>query len=310
MYRATLKLNGVPTKVIAEGCWVEEGLARCTKKDIVILLTGNPGVPDFYEGFVKTIRSRLPSTEVPIWIVGHAGHTQPSSSLAYTMPSNLTWDEHYGLMAQVQHKKDFINKYVPEDGRLHLIGHSIGCWMILNLLKDDSIAKKVTKCYMLFPTIEHMAETNNGWYFTKIVPHIIFLLTFFAWIFSLFPNFLQNLFLAMLGPLWGVPAKYHEAVLQMLNPYSVNKICQLACEEMKFVKNPDDDIISKHAEKLWFYYGNCDGWTPIKFYQNIRTKHPDVNAQLCKHGYGHAFVLRSEREMGKIVGDVINGNLS
>ncbi|CAK9803895.1 Lipid droplet-associated hydrolase [Anthophora plagiata] len=310
MYRATLKLNGVPTKVIAEGCWVEEGLTHCTKKDIVILLTGNPGIPEFYEGFVKTIRSRLPSTEVPIWIVGHAGHMQPLCNLECIMPSNLTWDKHYGLMAQVQHKKDFIKKYVPEDARLHLIGHSIGCWMILNLLKDDSIAKKVAKCYLLFPTIEHMAESSNGWFFFKILSRIGFLLTFFAWIFSLFPIYVQNLFLAMLGPLCGIPAKFHEVVLQILNPYSINKIFKLASEEMEAVKNRDDDIISKHAEKLWFYYGNCDGWVPLKFYQNMRSKHPNVNAQLCKHGYGHAFVLHSEKEMGRIVGDVINGNLS
>lgn len=53
--------------------------------------------------------------------------------------------------------------------RIHLIGHSIGCWIILNMLKDNFIAKKVTKCYLLFPTIENMDISDNGWWFTKVV---------------------------------------------------------------------------------------------------------------------------------------------
>lgn len=65
-------------------------------------------------------------------------------------------------------QKDFIKKYVPENAKLHLVGHSIGSWMILNMLKDDVIAKKVTKSYLMFPTIEHMAKTSNGRWINKV----------------------------------------------------------------------------------------------------------------------------------------------
>ena len=40
--------------------------------------------------------------------------------------------------------------------------------MILNMLKDDVIAKKVTKSYLMFPTIEHMAKTSNGRWINKV----------------------------------------------------------------------------------------------------------------------------------------------
>ncbi|KOC65125.1 UPF0554 protein C2orf43 like protein [Habropoda laboriosa] len=310
MQRAMLKWNGVPTKVITEGCWVEEGLSQYAKKDIVIVITGNPSVPELYEGFVNTIKSRLLPTEVPIWVVAHAGHIQPPSNLAFTMPSDSAWNEHYGLIAQVQHKTDFIKKYVPEDARLHLIGHSIGCWIILNMLKEDSIAKKVTKCYLLFPTIERMAASKNGWFFTTIVSHIIFLLTFLSWIFSCLPNSLQGCIFSVLGPFCGIPAKYTKSMLQILNPHSINRILKLADEEMRLVKERDDAIISKYSEKLWFYYGNCDGWTPVKYYNDMKSKHPYINAELCKHGYDHSFVFQYDKEMGKIVGDIINENIS
>jgi len=64
---------------------------------------------------------------------------------------------------------EFIKKYVPEDAHLYLIGHSIGAWFVLNLLKDNDIDKRVQKCYLLFPTIEYLAETRNGVFFNNFV---------------------------------------------------------------------------------------------------------------------------------------------
>lgn len=64
---------------------------------------------------------------------------------------------------------EFIKKYVPEDAQLHLIGHSIGAWMVLNLLKNNDINKRVRKCYLLFPTVEYIADTPNGRFFIHFV---------------------------------------------------------------------------------------------------------------------------------------------
>lgn len=96
----------------------------------------------------------------------------------------------------------------------------------------------------------------------------------------------------------------------MLNPYSLERIIKMAREEMIKVKERDDDIISKCADKLWFYYGNCDGWVPIKYYKNLISNHPYINAELCKHGYRHSFVLQYDKEVGNIVGNLISENIS
>lgn len=103
MQRAMLNWNGVPTQVITEGRWVEEGLSQCGNKDIVVIIPGNPGVPQFYEGFIKTLKTKLPS-ETPVWVIGHAGHVQPPNNLLSTMPNDSTWYQHYSLMAQLEHK--------------------------------------------------------------------------------------------------------------------------------------------------------------------------------------------------------------
>ena len=230
-------------------------------------------------------------------------------------------------------QKDFIKKYVPENAKLHLVGHSIGSWMILNMLKDDDIAKKITKCYLIFPTIEHMARTTNGWWFNRVssfiseiildesigcqlnknnffqISKIAFFLIFMCSLFSILPRSLQIFCLNMILPLIPIPLKYNNAMLQFLNPDTVKRVIKMAEEEMEIVKERDDDTISKYADKLWFYYGNCDDWVPVTYYKNLMFKHPELNAVLCKHGYRHSFVLQYDNQMGKLVGDKINDNI-
>lgn len=80
----------------------------------------------------------------------------------------------------------------------------------------------------------------------------------------------------------------------------------MAKEEMRRVKEIDHAIISKHVKKLWFYYGSIDNWTPISYYEDMKTSHPTVQAELCKRGFYHSFVLKNDKEMGYVVGDLIN----
>jgi len=105
---------------------------------------------------------------------------------------------------------------------------------------------------------------------------------------------------------YGIPARSVRAVREMLDPRSLRRIINLAKEEMKCVKEADHEIISKNADKLWLYYGANDGWVPVKYYKNIISRHPDLNAQLCQRGFQHSFVLKDDVDMGHIVGDLIN----
>lgn len=302
-----INCNQVQTEVITEGRWIEEDPQPHSSKHIVLVIPGNPGVPLFYERFVKTLKTRL-TLDTPVWVIGHAGHVQPPENLDIAMPSNKKWAECYGLSAQLQHKVEFIKKYIPEDAQLHLIGHSIGAWFVLNLLKNNDINKRIKRCYLLFPTIEYMAETRNGIFFCTILSRIASLLVFLSWIFTaIFPLFVQTLSIRIFGMFWGIPARSVTAVLQMLNPKVLERIFNLGKEEMKYVREADHETISKYADKLWLYYGTNDNWAPKKYYRNIISKHSNLNAHLCQRGFQHAFVLRDDDvEIGHIVGDLIN----
>nr|XP_012235242.1 PREDICTED: UPF0554 protein C2orf43 homolog [Linepithema humile] len=306
MRRAIITCNQVQTEVMTEGRWIEESPLPHSSKHIVLVLPGNPGVPRFYGDFIKTLSLRLIS-DVPVWLIGHAGHVQPPKNLDIAMPSDEKWTECYGLTAQVQHKVEFIKKYVPEDAHLHLIGHSIGAWMVLNLLKNNDVNKRIRKCYLLFPTIENMADTPNGRFFNNFILRIAPALIFLSWIFTtVFPSSLQALMIRIFGLFYGFQAKSVKAIKEMLNPKVLRRVIYLGRDEMKSVREVDHEIMSKHADKLWFYYGATDGWTPKKFYENMISKHPNLNAQLCQHGFQHAFVLKDDVAIGHIVGDLIN----
>ncbi|KAJ8664255.1 hypothetical protein QAD02_005917 [Eretmocerus hayati] len=309
MHCATVKIHDVPTEVITYGRWIEEGIVADGKKDIVIIITGNPGIPAFYKEFAENIQSKLP-TEVPIWIVGHTGHTKPPDNVPNMFVDTKTGRHLYDMRGNLDHKAEFIKKYVPPDARIHIIAHSIGSWFALNLLRDKEISDKVVKCYLLFPTIERMAESPSGRFLTNIVLRVAAFIMFLAWIFTLFPHIMQVILIRVFGFFYGIPANCVGAVIQLIHPSSLRRIFLLAKQEMMLVKDLDNALITEHKKKLYFYYGSKDGWTPIRYYEDLKAKYPDVDAHLCRRGFQHSFVLKDAVEMGKMVGDLINESIN
>jgi alpha-beta hydrolase superfamily lysophospholipase len=69
--------------------------------------------------------------------------------------------ELFTLDGQVNHKIDFIDTYVPADVNLHFIGHSIGAKICVELVKRYRDTHNAA-AYLLFPTLERMAQTPSG----------------------------------------------------------------------------------------------------------------------------------------------------
>lgn len=43
----------------------------------------------------------------------------------------------FGLNGQIEHKLAFLRRHVPRGTSLVLVGHSIGCYIILDMMKRD-----------------------------------------------------------------------------------------------------------------------------------------------------------------------------
>lgn len=61
-----VNINVVPTHVFTWGTKLNENF---TKKELILCITGNPGLPGFYTKFLSTIHEQL-GGEIPVWVVG------------------------------------------------------------------------------------------------------------------------------------------------------------------------------------------------------------------------------------------------
>lgn len=67
-----MNLNGIPTHIITWGKWIEESLNDV--QEVVICITGNPGLPGFYTEFGGALQQELSSDgqNLPVWVIGES----------------------------------------------------------------------------------------------------------------------------------------------------------------------------------------------------------------------------------------------
>ncbi|EDV96411.1 lipid droplet-associated hydrolase [Drosophila grimshawi] len=306
MHKAFVNINRIPTPIITWGKWIEESLTDV--KELVICITGNPGLPGFYTEFGAALEQELPN--LPVWVIGHAGHEDPPEASIREVPQLSGNEELFNLNGQLAHKLDFIKNYVPSHVKIHLIGHSIGAWMILQLLEDEEIRSRVKKCYMLFPTVERMIESPNGWTFTKIAMPLYSVFGYVSFrFFNMLPVWVRIFLIQTYFFIRSIPNSFVDTALQYFKSSVAEKIIFMADDEMARVRFLQHKNIEEHLPLLKFYYGKTDGWVPVSYYDKLKLEFPQVDAQLDDKGIAHAFVLRHSKPMASIVGNMIKENL-
>lgn len=116
------------------------------RKTLVFLIAGNPGTIEFYVAFLKELSEQLNSVDVEsnehydIYCPGHAlHHLDDGSGCNY---------QSKGLEFQIEHKIAFITHILKStrfDGEIILVGHSIGSFMVLDIISKNVLIKKHTK---------------------------------------------------------------------------------------------------------------------------------------------------------------------
>lgn len=204
---------------------------------------------------------------------------------------------------------DAIKANIPSTTRIHLIGHSIGSYISLQLLKEPTISSRITASYCLFPTIEYMKDTKNGKFLTNFVSYIVPLILFLALIFSHLPSFLQNFLLYVYFKINCIPKMHMKAVAELINAAVLEKVFFMAFDEMEKVKERDNVIIRHNLKKLKFYYAANDGWAPVSYFSKLKEEIPEVDAEVCTRKFDHTFVLKSSRDVGNMVAEWIKERL-
>ena len=157
---------------------------------------------------------------------------------------------------------------------------------------------------MLFPTIEKMAISPNGQFVTPTLKYFRGLGMWFVRGISYMPTKLRAQMIKrhFNDPNFNdIPECIYSATLGFVNPYCVYNSLNLAHMEMRDVVNCDENIVSKHVNKLSFYHGQQDKWCPREYYYAMIERFPDCDIRLCNRGYEHAFVIKASPQMADIV---------
>lgn len=186
---------------------------------------------------------------------------------------------------------------------MHLICHSIGSYMITELLNEPVLTYTVTDLFYLFPTIEYMKETRNGKFLTRFIKPLVPLIIFMAWIFTILPTVIQNLLIIMYLFFTGMPQKNATSVKDLVHPDVLRRVFSMAFEEMDLVRARNDEAIKKNLQKIHFIYGQNDGWAPRQYFERLVQDINGVKAQI--HIYEHAFVLKQSIPVALLVCDTI-----
>ncbi|KAM4867993.1 lipid droplet-associated hydrolase isoform 1-T3 [Thomomys bottae] len=305
--------GGVETQVLKCGPWTdlcnEQSIDR--PKLLIVIIPGNPGFAFFYVPFAKALHT-LTNRCFPVWIISHAGHVLPHSNKTILSspedPNAQEIKDIYGLDGQVEHKLAFLKTHVPKEMKLVLIGHSIGSYFALEILKRAP-ELPVFHTFLLFPTIERMSESPNGKFATPLLCWLRYIFYVPGYlVLKLCPEMIRTLFIKMTLHLMNMKS---ELLPQgILHPFCLANAAYLGAQEMMQVVKRDDETIKENLSKLTFYYGTVDGWCPVKYYEDIKKDFPEGDIRLCEKKIPHAFILDFSQEVAVIICDWLKDNLS
>lgn len=279
------------------------GARRLTSahKLLFIVIPGNPGVVGFYRTFMQTIHRQC-GYKHPVWAVSHAGHCVPPASMDLVEDASSAADSDvFGLKGQIEHKVTFIRRHVPPHTRLVLLGHSIGCYIILDLIRRQP-ELNVVKAVLLFPTIERMAQTPQGKVMTPVLCQLRYLAYLPLFLLSLLPERIKaGLVRLVLGRLPCLDPAVLQPTVELLAGDCAANAMYMGGQEMRKVLQRDNVAIKENLDKLIFYYGATDHWCPVQFYQDMKLDFPQADLRLCERGIRHAFVLDAASQVAHMV---------
>ncbi|XP_034051236.1 lipid droplet-associated hydrolase [Thalassophryne amazonica] len=214
-------------------------------KVLFLIIPGNPGVVGFYKTFMQTLH-QLIGYRHPVWAISHSGHCAPPDYMDMVEDTSaLTDGDVFGLNTQIEHKLDFLRKHVPRETSLVLVGHSIGCYIILEMMKRDP-ELKILKAVMLFPTIERMAQSPQGKIMTPLLCHLRYVAYLPIFLLSLLPEVLKTSLIKLIfGRLPSFDHSIVQATVGLLSGDCAVNGMYMGAQEMRKVLLRDNHTIRK-----------------------------------------------------------------
>ncbi|XP_049877560.1 lipid droplet-associated hydrolase isoform X2 [Pectinophora gossypiella] len=238
-------------------------------------------------------------------MVGQAGHLHVPDFQSNILEGN----QHlFNLEGQLAHKFDLINNHIDKKSKLHFIGHSIGAWMITELLqKHAAIHERTSSVSLLFPTLQRMADTRNGKFLNGFLRRIHGLVVILFSLLYLIPESIRAICIQTYLKICSLPPHYLERIMKYLHPLVNEKVLFLAYDEMDTVQKLNNEAIDKIKHLTYVIYSTDDGWAPIHYMDDLKPFEPML--QMKEVNIAHAFVLKSPEPVAEMVVDFIKTKL-
>ena len=253
-------------------------------------MAGNPGVISYYDEFLTTLHDESSSTT--ILGVSLAGHED------FELSQPLSLEEHVEnkirIVDTIVSSSPF-SSFVEDKPRLVIMGHSVGAYMALQILKRRP--QNVDNIFLLFPTVSHIAQGSSFARISSVLTSIPGSVKIATWIIFLlrliFPipllAFIVRLALTLPG------TSLSTTLAKFFNPASVQSFSYLAKEEFRDITDLDTDTLTKYAKRITAYYAVKDRWVPNFAREQIMhiVNQNGGDVFICNEGFPHAFSLGS-----------------
>lgn len=146
---------------------------------ILYFITGNPGLIEYYRTFLTHLYGLLDQSSPPSTSIHVFGRSLSGFEAASTSTSELQEDHRppFSLQEQISRSqfaletlaKDVREKDHVQDVRVILMGHSVGSFILLEIVrrvreiaKAEADAVRIAGGVCLFPTVTHIAMSDSG----------------------------------------------------------------------------------------------------------------------------------------------------
>jgi pimeloyl-ACP methyl ester carboxylesterase len=260
----------------------------------IVIVPGNPGIVDFYVDFVDLLFDKF-GQKHSVLIAGHAGQGAPGKN-----ESKL-----FSLQEQIQHKYDWMQ--ILHDNKEYellsatcegekttpsfiVMGHSIGGYITLKILKNTKGKFDVKQAVLLMPTFRNLYDGLAPLIKVAIRPG-------FRQTLSTIAHYAPTALMTRLARtvLDSDVSKPVINILQQKANYHVvlNCLYMAYCEAQEVIAVDDDcrSCFENDLDKVLFLYSQIDKYTPPHFVDDLKSDYPKANVLLAEKKVTHAFVV-------------------
>ncbi|KAF9479711.1 hypothetical protein BDN70DRAFT_878464 [Pholiota conissans] len=267
---------------------------------LLFFIPGNPGLVDFYIPFLSAIHAQELSPNLAIVAKAHVGHYP---GVTETAPMHRPEES---LTIQIQASLELLGtviNFYKRKPRIIVIGHSVGSWISLQLLK--AVPHEISATFLLFPTISNIADTPNG---KLLFPIFHPLSRSILSSLSVVAKWIPHRFISFLYASW--PQNQVQVLREFISSgRSITASLSMAHQEMKNIRALDTALLEGCKDKLYFYYAESDNWVGKEreaLLQVIGPNNESAKIVYEQSGIPHAFCINHSDLVAKDCSSWIN----